>query len=126
MIRVHRASYAFFYEEPKKELEVCHKCDVRHCVRPDHLFLGTHVENMRDCIRKGRDKTLNGKWISDHPEVMRRGESHTASKLDNNKVKEIRRLHEIGIRCKEIGQKTGMHVNTIRAVVIRRTWKHVL
>lgn len=40
---------------PKGKL-VLHKCDVRSCVRPSHLFIGTHLENNRDTIKKGRDK----------------------------------------------------------------------
>ena len=50
----HRASWKLLYGEIPGGLQVLHKCDVRPCVNPDHLFLGTQSDNMLDCFKKGR------------------------------------------------------------------------
>lgn len=52
--RAHRASYELFVGPIPDDLLVLHTCDVRICVNPDHLFLGTQKQNMQDCIDKGR------------------------------------------------------------------------
>lgn len=51
----HRISWEFHFGDPG-ELHVLHKCDNRKCVRPDHLFLGTNLDNILDSMRKGRRK----------------------------------------------------------------------
>jgi DNA-binding transcriptional regulator YiaG len=50
----HRVSYAFTFGPIPDGLLVLHRCDNTICVRPDHLFTGTHATNAADCVSKGR------------------------------------------------------------------------
>jgi len=53
-IDAHRVSWILHYGEIPENMHVCHKCDIRRCVNPSHLFLGTHSDNMKDCYKKKR------------------------------------------------------------------------
>lgn len=54
MIAAHRVAYEQKFGLIPPGMAACHKCDVRACINPDHIFLGTHDDNMRDMVAKGR------------------------------------------------------------------------
>lgn len=60
MVQAHRFSYERYVGAIPDDLFVCHRCDVRPCVNPDHLFVGTQSDNLRDMVAKGRDNPVCG------------------------------------------------------------------
>lgn len=62
---VHRLVWIEVNGEIPEGYEICHSCDVKLCVRPSHLFRGTHAENMADAHAKGRLDTSNlTRWVA--------------------------------------------------------------
>ena len=102
----HRVAWMLFRGEIAREIVVCHKCDVRACVNPEHLFLGTPADNARDMKEKGR-----------HP----RGENIRSAKLTTDQVSQIKTLlAEDRMYMREIALQFGVAPPTIRAI---REWQ---
>lgn len=113
--KAHRISYELYNGKINDGLLVCHKCDVRQCVNPDHLFLGTQYDNMRDMIIKGRKNYNTGKL----------GSLNNCSVLNEGQVVEIKELIKIGYKNKDIAVKYKVAPNTISNIKIGNTWKHI-
>lgn len=115
----HRASWEIFHKKTIPEgMEGCHKCDNRWCVNPEHIFIGTHKDNMQDCARKGRF------WAQTHG-APAKGEKHGSSKLREKDIIDIRLSYNNGEHQSSIAERYGMHKKHIGPICRGKRWKHV-
>lgn len=115
----HRLSYLAFVGELKEGLDVCHKCDNRKCVNPEHLFQGTRLENMQDAKQKNRLSTGES-----HSKLVR-GELAGASRLKDSDIKAIFESKAGGTSGAEIARSYGVDKSTIHLIIKRKTWRHI-
>lgn len=98
----HRVSFSVFRHDPPPGLLVCHECDNRPCVNPEHLFLGTYVDNMQDASRKGR----------------------MAKRLTPEIVREIRDL-AASMPQKQVAVRLGLSKQLVHTIVKHKVWRFV-
>lgn len=108
----HRASWIIAHGPIPSGLQVCHRCDVRTCVNPEHLYLGTNWENAMDCIGKGRAKRA-------------RGERSGRAKLNADQVRAIRSGRKRGRALLDLAEEYGVNEKTIYDICRRKNWRHV-
>lgn len=106
-IRLSRYIFEATYGPIPPDMHVCHSCDNRACINPEHLFLGTAEDNNRDMQAKGRDAV---------------GERNGAAKLTNEQVAIIRNSPDTNT---ELSHKLGVSRTTVRDARVYRTWRHV-
>lgn len=107
----HRIAWKLTFGEIPNGLLVCHHCDNRKCVRPSHLFLGTHSDNTRDALSKDR---------------LSRGSRNSNTKLTEEKVLEIKKMltGKYGEQTL-LAKKFSVSPEVIRLISKNKTWKHV-
>lgn len=104
---VHRLAYEKAYGEIPEGLMVCHKCNTRLCINPDHLYVGTHNDNMKDMANS---------------DVMK-GEANPQSILTQSQVLEIRQhIQERKIVYRELAKMYGVSRTAIKDIASGRTW----
>lgn len=112
----HRAFYQHRYGVIDPSLHVCHHCDRPACVNPEHLFVGTARDNMKDMVTKGRQ--------AKHKPNLQGSKNHQ-SILTESDVVEIRELYRQGLKQTEIAPRYGVTNHCICLVVNRKSWTHV-
>jgi hypothetical protein len=115
-IKAHRYAWELTKGPIPEGLRVLHRCDVRACLNPAHLFIGTDADNMRDKCEKGRQP---------------RGEAQGSARLTAEQVIAIRRDYRIGKPGGRSGlcllaKRLGVNVYTIHNVLKGKTWRHLL
>lgn len=114
LVYAHRLSYEIHNGTFPAAFCVCHTCDVRSCVNPSHLFLGTIADNNLDMFAKGRD-VQNPKF----------GAANHSAKLTEDQVRAIRDLYAQGMSQTELSRMFSVSQSNISDIVRRNIWRHV-
>jgi hypothetical protein len=109
----HRAMFVVTYGDVPERMMTCHhRCDVRACINPDHLFLGDALANAEDRDAKGRAVNLKG---SENGNAV----------LNEDQVREIMRQLLQGRRVTEIARQNGVPKQTIGSIKHGQSWTHL-
>jgi len=108
--RAHRITYRHYCGPIPEGMFVCHWCDTPSCCNPDHLFLGTNHDNVKDMVRKGRNSPPPR-----NPHVV--GSMHPGAKFTEDQVRAMRADHAAGKSIYRIAKETGSNQSTMHRII---------
>ena len=121
MRKAHRVAW-YFAHNRWPVLFILHSCDNPFCVNPAHLSEGTHDDNMKDMVKKGRQAIGDNNGFRKHPKSRMYGNKNKMTKLTDDEVRRIR--YEKGSSYR-LAAKYGVHPSTIQRIINGKTRTHV-
>lgn len=116
-VAAHRLAYEDAAGAIPLGMMVLHKCDVKLCVNPDHLYLGTAKDNARDAVERGQIATGERHGTKTQPNRIIRGSRKPNAKLTAEQVQGIREIYKPRPTLDEIAQRYGVTRSTISRIV---------
>lgn len=120
LVYVHRFSLAARGAD-LREHQACHHCDNPSCIRPDHLFAGKNIDNVRDCIAKGRAVSHGRR---DWPTIVQAGEHHW-QRLTIEEVKIVKSELAAGRKQADIARAYGISTQHVSQIANGKRWAHL-
>lgn len=117
----HRAAYIYHRGDIPTGIQVLHSCDNKKCVNPNHLHLGTRIDNAREAVERGL-YVRGSEWKSLHSASLPKGENHKRAKLTADKVRRIRASSKSGVA---LAREFGMAPTNISRIRRGLAWTHV-
>ena len=118
----HRFAYAVEIGLIPNGLIVRHKCDVRVCVNPAHLVVGTQADNIADMFERNRAPVGERHYSRTKPWIVRAGTRHHAAKLTDANVAEIRAQRAAGVSGRRLAQEFGVSPQQVSKIVRGQRW----
>lgn len=105
--KAHRVALVLATGVDNPEMMVLHSCDFPLCCNPEHLRYGTQLNNVTDCVERGR---------------VPHGEAHSSSKLTESQVVKMRELRAGGVTLQDLAELFGLDVTTAHKIVTGKQW----
>lgn len=123
----HRASFIIYNGELLSTDIVRHTCDTPSCINPKHLLKGTHLDNVRDRVKRNRSAigSKNGRYIDGRSSIKIKKIHNHSRKLTDSQVVEVLNYLKDGKKLREVSEILNINYSLIKDISSGRTYKHI-